>query len=84
MLYSQSKTRWAFRKQAPEAVTQNPHHSTPKVASKADGLLSKLCTFKFRFKLVFRDILLQRAYILSNYPQMLTLLWNSLNPPQLG
>ncbi|KAK7126225.1 hypothetical protein R3I93_021571 [Phoxinus phoxinus] len=77
-----SDTRWASRKQATEAVIQSlpailkalnriqqHHNSTPKAASEADGLLSKLSTFEFIFMLVFWNDLLKRTYILSNYLQ---------------
>lgn len=77
-----SDTRWASRKQATDAVIQSlpailkalnriqqHHNSTPKAASEADGLLSKLSTFEFIFMLVFWNDLLKRTYILSNYLQ---------------
>ncbi len=61
--------------QSPPAILKDLHHikhqnhSTPKAASEASGLLSKLNTFEFKFMLVFWKDLLKRTYILSNYLQ---------------
>ncbi|XP_028428229.1 uncharacterized protein LOC114551258 [Perca flavescens] len=72
-----SQLRWASRKQATEAVIQSlpailkalsriqhHHNSTPKAASEADGLLSKLSTFEFMFITVaqIRELRTEEAF----------------------
>lgn len=81
-LKSLSDTRWASRKQATEAVIQsfpailkaldriqNHSHTSPKAASDAQGLLSKMSTFEFKLMLLFWNSVLKKTYILSNYLQ---------------